>query len=717
MSLFQSLISSSIGKIMAATIGIALLATAGCSESLDTIDEVPEQPVVDQFTPYTNVGPGMGELSEIYNRYPGVAIFDFDRDGDLDYYVTQAEINAPLEVAMGGANRLFRNDGRDVFAEVAELAGVTASIHNSTAVAACDVNNDGYQDLYIGAQGRIGDELDIGSVDEVPDLREVIQDRLYVNNGDGTFTDVTKSAFGSRANIRSAGSIACGDIDGDGWLDIYIGNRGGVDFVRFDTPSHGGHYNIMYRNNGDLTFTDITIDSGLLAPQIVMRDTQGFPITFDFPGTDMKFEGFDPTIVDANGNFASDPAGQTWATLFFDHDNDGDLDLWVADDGDRMKVYRNDSIGEEIAFLNIAHEMSVDKSGAWMGYAVGDFDGDVDLDIFVTNIGFNSIVRGRPSTAGGDCTYAHQFDWGTCFHYLLRNDGVREIEGIGTVGVFLDVASSTQIEPSAALPPESLIPANIESFWQVPTGLAAYDFGFGTAFFDLENDGDQDLYWLGAIIAGGMGPGGMLFPGFGRMLENVDDGMFKDITVESHLVDSRDVDYSKTDLSDPGFDRIAQRLGPEFHENGKGLAKGDLNGDGFIDLIGTNSSGSIFNETGGTSVVSGPLMVWMHGGGENSWITLRLKGRMAVDGTGSNADAIGAVVTITSEDSDGQPLQQIQTVLGSSTFLSMNSLDLTFGVGAADSVEVVEITWPSGVKQTLTDTKVNELLEVTEPKS
>ena len=104
---------------MAATIGIALLATAGCSESLDTIDEVPEQPVVDQFTPYTNVGPGMGELSEIYNRYPGVAIFDFDRDGDLDYYVTQAEINAPLEVAMGGANRLFRNDGRDVFAEVA----------------------------------------------------------------------------------------------------------------------------------------------------------------------------------------------------------------------------------------------------------------------------------------------------------------------------------------------------------------------------------------------------------------------------------------------------------------------------------------------------------------------------------------------------------------------------------------------------------------------
>ncbi|MBN4064920.1 ASPIC/UnbV domain-containing protein, partial [Dehalococcoides mccartyi] len=297
-------------------------------------------------------------------------------------------------------------------------------------------------------------------------------------------------------------------------------------------------------------------------------------------------------------------------------------------------------------------------------------------------------------------------------------DGVREIEGVGTVGVFTDVASSTQIEPSAALPPESLTPSNIESFWQVPTGLAAYDFGFGTAFFDIENDGDQDLYWLGAIIARGEGPGGMLFPGYGRMLQNIGDGKYRDITVESHLIDSQGVDYSIVDPSDTEFDRIAQRMGPEFHENGKGLAKGDLNGDGYIDMIGTNSSGQIFVDPGvpgPTSVVSGPLMVWINGGGDNSWLTLRLKGRMAIDGTGSNADGIGATVIITSKGSDGRSLSQIQTVLGSSTFLSMNSLDLTFGIGTAEQVDKIEIVWPSGVSQTLTDISANQVLEVTEP--
>jgi hypothetical protein len=670
-----------------------------------------------EFRPFTNVAPDLlGEHAEIKNRYPGVAIFDFDRDGDLDFYVTSAESGAPIEQARGEANKLFRNDN-GAYTDVAESAGVAASTHNSSAVAACDFNNDGYQDLYVGAMGRVGDDLDYLSTEPDSELESISADRLYINQKNGTFIDATANWFGDQLNIRSAGSIACGDIDNDGWLDLYVGNRSDVDFTSFNHASHPGHYNVMYRNNGDSTFTDITDESGLKAPPIVMRDSFGVPITFPEDAEEGQgIEGFDPEHLDAKGNPGGDPAGETWATLFFDHDDDGDIDLWVADDGDRLKVYRNDSNGSNVRFTDIAAPMGIDQSGAWMGFALGDIDGDADLDMFITNIGFHPVTRGPNNQPGGACSYAANFQWGTCYHYLLRNDGTTRVSSVGTIGVFPDIAWSTKVEPSAGSPPESLDPNKIDPFWRTPTGVAAYDFGFGTAFFDYENDGDQDLYWLGAIISPGEGPRGFLFPGYGRMLLNAGDATFSDVTVESHLIDSRDVDYTYTAPNQVGFDRLKQRIGPEFHENGKGLAKGDLNGDGYADLIGTNSSGEKFNAGGeGTHLVDGPLMVWMNGGGTNNWITLRLQGRQGIDGTGSNADGIGARVWVTTESDDGELKRQVQDVLGSSTFLSMNALDLTFGIGDADEIEKIEILWPSGRRQELTDLDSNEVVEIVEP--
>jgi hypothetical protein len=265
------------------------------------------------------------------------------------------------------------------------------------------------------------------------------------------------------------------------------------------------------------------------------------------------------------------------------------------------------------------------------------------------------------------------------------------------------------------MPPASLESSNILPVWgdEKPEGLSAYDFGFGTVFFDYENDGDQDLYWLGSI-GRGEGPNGEMYQGAGRMLRGDGVGSFEDITVESRLIDIQGVDYSITNPDDPDFDAEKQRMDPRFHENGKGLASCDLNGDGYVDLIGTNSNGPLFLGPQIIDFFPGPLFVWQNGGGDGHWISLRLKGRMAVDGTGSNADGVGARVFVTT-DVGGESHTQVKNVLASSTFLGMSCLDLHFGLGEATNVNEISILWPSGVRQILTDTDVDQVLEIVEP--
>ncbi len=657
----------------------------------------------DELSQFTNIAPDIGANALIENRYPGVAIFDYDRDGDMDFYVTSAETGAVIQIARGGPNRLFRNNGDGTFTDVAMEAGVDLPEQNSSAVAACDLDNDGYQDLYVGGHGRIGDMLDYRSLADQPELGFVMLDRLMRNRGDGTFEDITLRAFNQNANFRSAMSVACADVDSDGYLDLFIGNRADQDFVRFDEARHHGHFNVFYRNEGDFTFTDRTVESGLVSPQVTMLNTDGSPITFPGPNG-APMQAFDVTLTDQNGSIAGDPAGQTWATLFFDYDDDGDPDLWIADDGDRLKLYRNDSDETGVSFTPVEDSLGIGVSGQWMGFALGDYDQDADLDVFVTNMGFHRFSTPQPIPPGGDCAYSQQEGWGTCYHLLLRNDG----------GTFTDVTSQVAIEHSEVVPPESLDEDYFAPGWVLPSGLQAYEFGFGTVFFDIENDGDEDLYWTGSLAARGEGPNGLLAPAFGRLMQNSGEG-FKDVTFEARVINSLAVDYS-SDLP-PGSDAEAERrrIGAQFHENGKGVAVADLDGDGFLDMIATNSNGESFDESGQRIAVSGPLFVWMNGGGDNSWVKFRLKGRMAVDDTGSNADGIGARVVITTTGFDGRPVTQVKEVLGSSTFLSMSATELNFGVGGADRIDSVTIIWPSGVVQSLENLDVETLHEIVEP--
>ena len=630
----------------------------------------------------------------IWGSRPGVAIFDYDRDGDLDFYITADQ---------GESNVLYQNDGQGKFEDMAEEAGVEAVEWNNTGVVACDLNNDGYQDLYVGSQGNRGDRLDFRSPSQGQGNRDV----LYLNNRDGTFTDITEAAFGGQANLRSAMSIACADVDGDQWLDLYVANLMDEDFLDMNLSGHPGHYNVLYRNNGDLTFTNVAEAAGVIGPQIRMRYPDGTPVLFEDPETGEQFEGYDPTIIDAKGNRMADPTGQTHGVLFFDSDDDGDPDLWVANDVDRLYIYRNDSTPGNIRFTSVAGAIDLDQVGAWMGFALGDYDGDADLDVFITNIGFHPTM----------CSYHDQFPWDNCLNALLRNEGTQELPGVGLVAQFVDVAPATQVLPSPLLPPESLDSPAVDSGQPLPTGLAAYDFGFGTTFFDYDNDGDQDLYWLGSDIGLGGGPGGEQFPSVGRMLESDGRGAFRDITVRARLLDIDLVDYSVLDHEDPTLKLSAHRIDPKYHENGKGLAHGDLNGDGYLDLIGTNSRGFVQK----VSMIierPGPLFVWLNGGGDNHWVTLQLRGRMAIDGTGSNADAIGARVYLTTQPAGAdKPLVQVQEVLGGSSYISMDSIDLEFGLGQADRVEQIQILWPSGQEQILKDVDVDQVLLIEEPKS
>ena len=644
----------------------------------------------------------MGAAFQVRNYRPGVAIFDFDRDGDWDFYLTQEA---------GQPNRLFRNDGDLTFTDVAESAGVAAVEQGSSGVVACDVNNDGFQDIYVGGRGVEGDGLDYRSA-ETGDATEnalgaAYADALFINRGDGTFEDATATALGDAVNLRSASTIACADVDLDGWPDIFVANMVDEDYFFLGRSHHPGHFNTMLHNNGDGTFTDVSESAGARGGQIWMRDHQGEPITFaDASGA--VFEGYDPSMRDRAGNRVGDPTGPTHAAMFFDYNDDMLPDLWVATDGDFLEVYRNESTGGNIAFTPVARAMGFTRVGNWMGFAVGDYDADGRPDVFATNAGYHLRLRPPQPHPGPDCKYSDQFSWGSCLNMLLRND---------SGGAFSDVAPTTEVSPSALMPPASLDPANIDPAWPVPTGLSAYDFGYGATFFDMDNDGYEDLYWLGSELAAGSGPGGSVYQAAGRMLRNLGGSGFEDVTVETRLVDVLGVRYDELHLLEPGQDPAAFKLSARYHENGKGLAHGDLNGDGAVDLIGTNSSGFDYGGDGQEfDFTFGPTFVWVNEPPENRWITLRLVGRMAIDGTGSNADGIGARVYLTADVSgDGSAVTQTREVRAGSSYLSMDSVEVEFGLGSAHVVDEVRIAWPSGRMQTLTGLEAGQVAVIEEP--
>ena len=640
------------------------------------------QPTIAPFTDIADedhLGP---EVYQSFGRRPGVGLFDYNQDGWLDIYLTSVK---------GEPNFLYRNNSDGTFTNVAAEAGVEDLKGNSAGVAAADFNNDGWPDLYVANRGSIGDKLDYRSGGDQGNL-----DTLLLNveapGGERVFQDVTEVA--GIDNPRSASSIVAADVNNDTLLDIYVTNVADEDFPKWESVNpeiqNNHHRNTFYLNmgpndDGVPIFEDVTDAADVASAGEKNRDLNGDPITT-----------FDPEFVDAEGNLIGDPDGNiTHAALFTDIDGDGDQDLLTGDDFNPLTVYRNDgdTDGDGVPnFTDVSRLAGTDQVGNWMGFASADYDGDGDLDYFVTNMGSQVLTE-----EGFDRYNLQRFSWGNRMVALLRHDGVRELPEAGVIPVVPNVASAIQVEPSAAMPPRALDARNVDPRFEPVQGLEAYEFGFGATFFDLENDGDPDLYYVGDVGGGpddgGIGP---LFFNSGRLLRNQGDGSFADKTIEARAITMKDFPWDRVDQ--PDFDAL--EFLRQHHVSVRALVAGDLNNDGYTDLV---------VPADGTPDEPGPLFILINQNEGNDWVKVK------TTGTDSNRDGVGARVTLTVNSARGPEFQtQVGEVQVGSSYQATEDKDLVFGLGRRAGRLRLRVEWPSGRVDVYDNVRRNSLFEAVE---
>jgi enediyne biosynthesis protein E4 len=393
-----------IGRAALAAAALALLA-CGARETATGYVDVTEGSGAD----FRHVNGASGEMYFLETNGSGCGFFDYDDDGDLDLYFAQGGAlkgyQPPKELAGRPLDsRLLQNDGvrngRFHFTDVTEKARAGVSNY-ATGCCLADYDGDGWRDLFVYGFG--------GNV-------------LMKNQGDGTFADVTKHA--GVGDARYAGTALFADFDRDGDLDLYVGNyvKWSYELHRacaippaaksychpdvFDAEPH-----LLYRNNGDGTFSDVTFQVG-----ITRRD------------------------------------GKALGALACDVDDDGDLDLFVANDSTPNFLYRNDGKPGELRFTDVSEPsgISYDHDGRTqgsMGCDFADVDGDLSPDLAVTNLAMEATA-------------------------LYVNDGR---------GHFDDQA--------------------------FPRGVgrpSLVDFGWGLRFLDFEDDGDMDLFVINGHLHAGV---------------------------------------------------------------------------------------------------------------------------------------------------------------------------------------------------------------------
>jgi hypothetical protein len=494
----------------------------------------------------------------------GVAVFDYNNDGLLDIFFTNGAAIPSLEKTDPSYwNRLYRNNGDGTFTDVTELAGVKG-IGYSMGVAAGDYDNDGFVDLYITG---------------------VNHNQLLHNNGDGTFTDVTDKARvgGTIAGYGKPWAVAAGwfDSTNSGRLDLVVVNYLDYNIATAKLCSIGsartycapgnfkGTPNILYRNNGDGTFTDVSASSHI-------------------------------------GQYV----GKGMGLAFADYDDDGFTDIFVSNDTSPNFLLHNNGDG---TFRDVALEQGVAYTSngsyvAGMGAEFRDLNNDGLPDIFHTAM-------------FGD-TFLLYKNTGTQF------DDVTDVSGV--------------------------------------TAFSRRMTAWGTGAFDFDNDGQKDLFTAG-----------------GAILDNEMEVLHRPTLQPDGLLRNNG-NFTFTDVSATAGGAF---LSPRLH---RGAAFGSFNNDGKIDVV-----VSAINDK--------PQLLMNRTANANHWITLNLVG------TKDNRDGLGTKVKITT--AEGVQYNHATTAVG---YSSSSDKRVHFGLGKAAMIERIEISWPTGVKQVLTQVKADQVLTVVE---
>ncbi len=542
---------------------------------------------------------------DIYG-HNGISVGDIDGDGFDDLYVCQPA---------GLPNRLYRNRGDGTFEDITDSSGV-GILENTACAVFADIDNDGRQDLIVV---RTDGPL------------------LFLNEGGGRFRQRPGAFQFANPPQGTFTGAAIADYDRDGWLDIYFClyiYYQGTDQYRYPSPyydAENGPPNFMMRNHRDGSFRDVTAESGL----------------------------------DRNNTRYSFCCG--WS----DYNNDGWPDLYVVNDFGRKNLYRNNGDG---TFRDIASQAGVEDIGAGMSVCWFDYDNDGTQDLYVADMW---------SAAGMRVATQDVFSKGT-------PEEVRALYRKHARG-------------------NSLFRNNHNGTFQDKSALAGIEMGrwaWSSDAWDFDHDGFPDLY-----IANGM----ISSPSGRTRTEDLNSFFWRQVVANSP-VDAKPAhkyeqgwnalnELIRSDYSWSGFERntfyannrdgtfadVSGVVSLDFVEDGRAFALADFDHDGRLEVFLKNRNG--------------PQLRLLKNAVENlpPSIAFHLRGGK------SNRDAIGAAVTVETEVS-----RQTRFLQAGSGFLSQHSKEVFFGLGDAKGSVRASIRWPSGLVQPLHDLPINHRIWVDE---